>query len=57
MSYPQTLQNFKTYPLFDDTDKADLYPPFKVRQVLDEKGENRDIHKIEQCLSTTTTFK
>ena len=57
MSYPQTLQNFKTYPLFDDTCKADLYPPYKVRQVLDKKGENRDIHKIEQCLSTTTIFK
>ena len=55
-SYPQDRVNFKSYPCFRYTLKAEVPTAFKSIQVLDKKGENAAIHRQADPLSTTTNL-
>jgi hypothetical protein len=55
-TYPQGQPILQTCSLLASTAGTHLHTPFKIRQVLDKKGENAAVHSKPLPLTTTTNL-
>ena len=56
MSYPQDWLKVESYPVWEDSQKAELQTPLDAAKVLEKKEENAVFHRNWLCLSTTTNL-